>query len=83
MGDMGDTFRVMQEDSKQRRAINRERTAEMLREHGIEFVSKNGGAHLIVDGKWSIWPGTGKWKHHNLPQAGRGVRGLLRAMKGE
>lgn len=80
---MAALFKARAEESKIKRAMNRQTSARLLDDHGIEYVSKNNGAHLIVAGDWSFWPGTGLWKHQHLPQTGRGVRGLIRAIQGE
>lgn len=70
-------------DSKQakheKRADNRESSAEYLAQRGIPFVSKNGGAHLVVEGKdcfIDFWPGPGKW-HSRCGKKGFGVRNLV------
>ena len=81
MGDMGDDFNAMKKASQVKRASNRERTAQRLLDAGVPFVSKNGGAHLIVAGVWSMWPGTGLFRHQNLPIEGRGIRSLLEHME--
>lgn len=68
---------------KEKRARNRERGTEILKEHGIAFQSKNDGAHLIVkhDGKIAdYWPGTGKFIFREGGE-GRGVFNLLRALE--
>jgi dihydrofolate reductase (trimethoprim resistance protein) len=56
-----------------------ENSADYLAQRGIPFVSKNGGAHLIVEGKdcfIDFWPGTGKW-HSRCGKKGFGVRNLV------
>ena len=62
---------AMQEASQQRRASNRDNSAAMLRANGVQFESKNGGAHLVVrDGIGRIfdfWPGTGLWLKIDKP----------------
>ena len=70
---------AMQEASQQRRSSNRANSAELLRANGVPFVSKNGGAHLIVEGREcpiDFWPGTGKW-HSRCGKKGFGVRNLV------
>ncbi len=65
--------------SQEKRASNRESSAQYLTEVGIPFVSKNEGAHLIVEsGKCLIdfWPGTGKWNSRDGTK-GRGVQNLV------
>ena len=57
----------------------RENSADYLAQREIPFVSKNGGAHLIVEGKdcfIDFWPGTGKW-HSRCGKKGFGVRNLV------
>ena len=46
MGDMGETFNMMKEESKDRRASHREQSPRLLADNGIQFESKNSGAHL-------------------------------------
>lgn len=80
MGDMGDTYRAMNEHSKTKRANNREQSADYLRQHDILFETKNNGAHLIVEGKdcyIDFWPGTGKWRTRK-GEDGFGVKNLVK-----
>lgn len=67
-------------ESKARRAANREGSARILTERGVPFVSKNNGAHLIVDDRFDLWPGTGLWVERGVREPkleGRGVFNLL------
>ncbi len=80
MGELKDTFELMHKRKKKKRARNRKGSTELLSKKGVEFESKNNGAHLIVQGKRCIidfWPGTGKF---NTRQGlkGRGIFNLLR-----
>lgn len=73
---------VQREESAARRASNRERSAAILTERGIPFVTNNGGVHLQV-GKPVIadfWPGTGYFRFRLSGVKGRGVFNLLRSM---
>lgn len=81
MSDMGDMWRDVNDASKEKRAQNRDRSAEMLVQAGVPFVSKNGGAHLIVDGRFDFWPGTGLWMERGKPKKHRGIRSLLARVK--
>lgn len=69
-----------------KRADNREQSAKLLRDAGVVFVSKNEGAHLIVEGPngfIDFWPGTGKWHVRGIPvEIGFGVRGLINLING-
>jgi hypothetical protein len=72
-----------QAESAERRASNRQSSAEVLSEHGIQFEPKNMGAHLIVshDGKVvDFWPGTGKYIPRDGGKPGRGVFNLLKLL---
>lgn len=85
MSDMGDYWRDMHEHSKQRRAANRDRSAIILRDSGVRFDTRNGGAHLIVHGPkavYDFWPGTGLWQQRGASRAWRGVRSLVREVTG-
>ena len=74
--------KAMKEQSQERRANNRESSAAILTNKGIPFESKNGGAHLIVNGgEVDFWPGTGKWIFRQSRKQGRGVRQLLKALR--
>ena len=51
----------------------------ILKDKGINFESKNGGAHLIVDGYECVidfWPSTGKFIVRTGPK-GRGVFNMI------
>ena len=79
--DVGSTeyWRDIRQARQGKRADNRENSAEYLTERGIPFVSKNNGAHLIVEGATcfiDFWPGTGKW-HSRCGKKGFGVRNLV------
>lgn len=77
-------WRSYREASQQKRANNREQSAEYLRQHGIPFTTNNYGAHLIVEGHTcfiDFWPGTGKW-HSRDGTKGFGVRNLVNHIKG-
>jgi len=85
MGDEGDYWRdvkpVMKERSRQKRDDNRRKSAELLTKSGVQFESKNDGAHLIVTTKHGVidfWPGTGRFIPRGFGKSGRGVFNLLK-----
>lgn len=83
MGDMGEIFNAMKDESKERRARNRQSSAELLKSRGIEFEEKNCGAHLIIthSGRvFDFWPGTGKWTERGTNKYRRGVKNLLKRL---
>ena len=77
-------WRAHRQDQQAKRAKNRASSPEMLKQAGITFEVKNGGAHLVV-GDWDFWPGTGLWRARR-PKNGRhakgyGVRNLIKMVK--
>lgn len=84
MDDDGDIWRAHRQARAEKRAANRQSSAEILAAAGIAFTSKNFGAHLIVQHgseRIDAWPGTGLWRTRSKPQIeGRGVRQLLKLM---
>ena len=83
MGDEGEFWRDVHDARKEKRAANRDDSAALLRDAGIEHLSKNGGAHLIVRGRTGtadFWPGTGLWRLRGSTQQHRGVRKLIKLM---
>ena len=84
MGDMGDVFNAMKKHRQEKRSKNRDKSPEILTENGIEFESKNMGAHLVVDSKDGLidfWPGTGKFIPRKGSKPGRGVFNLIKLCK--
>lgn len=76
----------MHQTRKERILSNRESSAIVLRRHGVPFLSKNDGAHLIVGNPPEVdfWPGTGLWiTRDDTKQQGRGVFNLLRMLRHE
>ena len=79
MSEVAETFNAMKKMKQEKRADNRENSAEYLRTRSIPFVSNNHGAHLIVEGRdcfIDFWPGTGKW-NSRCGKKGFGVRNLV------
>ena len=82
---------ILDERSKARRASNRVSSAELLKASGVDYETRNGGVHLMIQREgWRIdfWPGTGLWRAEcrskNLAgkslvskASGRGVFALL------
>ena len=74
-------WRDVREYGQEKRARNRESSAEILREVGIEFTALNSGAHLFVRGRAGeadFWPGTGLWVMRGTGRRGRGVWRLIK-----
>lgn len=79
-----ETWKAVHEYGARKRENNRAYSPTLLEEKGIPFVVKNGGAHLIVEGKdcfIDFWPGTGKWNTRD-GHKGFGVRNLINYILG-
>ena len=84
MSETGKMWREVKAMRQEKRASNRESSAEYLRQQGIPFTTHNGGAHLIVEGREcfiDFWPGPGKW-HCRSGHKGFGVRNLVAYIEG-
>lgn len=71
----------LKEESERRRANSRRDSAAMLRGKGVEFVSRNKGAHLVIEDRVDFWPGTGLWIVRADQHRGRGVKALCKWLK--
>ena len=80
MGDMGDDFKAWNEVRKAKKLNNMESSTEILDGRGIEFETKNGGTHLIVQHNGKVadfWPSTGKYNVRGSSKYKRGVYNLI------
>lgn len=80
MTELAEDFKTLKKESQDKRADNREQSAQYLTKRDIPFTSKNRGAHLIVEGSdcyIDFWPGTGKWITRK-GKKGFGVRNLVK-----
>ena len=82
--DVSEMWRVHTQESQDRRAFNRQSSAQILEHHRVQFERHNGGAHLIVRHAGMVvdfWPGTGKWIVRGSGGAeGRGVFPLMKRL---
>lgn len=79
-----EAFKERRGAMREKRAANREDSAALLRERGVAFETRNGGAHLIVtheDRTADFWPGTGLYVIRDGSGRGRGVMNLLRTLR--
>lgn len=77
---------LRKEDGKRRKKNNAKSSANMLSMNGIGFESKNDGLHLIVkhNGRVAdLWPSTGKFNIRGDKRYFRGVRLLIKIMRGD
>lgn len=76
----GDFWKFHKIHDQERRAANRESGPQILQQHGIEFVVKNGGAHIMIGDPVILhyWPGTQRWIHSRIKRInGRGTQKLI------
>lgn len=81
MGDMGDVFNDMRQRAKEKRVQNTIYSTSLLDSKGVNYVTHNGGAHLMISEAGAIidyWPSTGLWICRGNPYKHRGVQSLLR-----
>ncbi|VTU38488.1 hypothetical protein H4CHR_04438 [Variovorax sp. PBS-H4] len=72
----------MREESKQRRAANREHAPKVLAEAGVKHTILNHGAYIRIGREVAdFWPGTGKWIDRKRNVEGRGVKNLIAHLK--
>ncbi len=64
------------EFKKDRKKSNTIWSTNYLKEKGIEFESKNNGAHLALK-DYDFWPATGLFIHKTTKEKGRGVKNLV------
>lgn len=85
MSDMGEIFNEVRAMRQEKRAANRESSADLLLQAGIPYKKANGGAHLIVrpvaGTLIDFWPGTGLWIQRGNSKRHRGVRSLIKHCK--
>jgi hypothetical protein len=76
-------WRALREAGQEKRAANRANAVKLLMAAQIQFVSKNEGAHLIVDhGRFDCWPGTGLYRRRGRKDKRRGINRLIAEIKG-
>lgn len=72
MGDMGEIFRAMREDKKQKKEVRKHWALQVLDDNRIEYtVLSENGPHLRI-GEFDFWPSTGVFVHRKI----RGLRGV-------
>lgn len=88
MGDMAEVWNATKQErkieSKQRKDRNYSGSVQMLINNGIQFEDK--GYHLIVKHNGMIadfWPTTGKFNIRKTPKYKRGVRMLIKLLRGD
>lgn len=86
MGDMGDTFNALKEESRNRRKRYRDYAPGILTDAGVNFKIFNAGAHIIIMSKDSrpiidFWPGTGLFINRKTRVRGRGIKNLIKLIE--
>ncbi len=82
---MGEAFRDYSKFRKEKRRNNLIYNTDLLIKSEVNFTSKNGGVHLIIEVNNMIldfYPSTGLWwDRNNKGKKYRGVKNLLRYIK--
>lgn len=83
MDEMSDSemWAAIKQQAQEKKRNNKQSSTAKLVEKGVEFESKIGGVHLIVqakDGLVDYWPSTGKFIPRGFGRKGRGIRNLLK-----
>lgn len=81
MSEMSELFRERREQSKLKRAQNRQNSVELLTEKNIPFTTNNGNVHLVVAERYDFWPGTGLWLDRQDKQSKSKNRGVFALIK--
>lgn len=82
MGDMVEDFNAYRDYFREKKQHNKDYSTNLLIENGINFESRNGGIHLMINtekGRINFYPSTGLY---NGVISGRGIRNLLKELKG-
>lgn len=82
--DVSEMWRDYKATRSVKRASNRGSALTILQTHGINFESRNLGAHLVLSTPTEtidFWPGTGLWKSRNRQSGGRGIMRLIKYIK--
>ena len=83
VGEMWDQHR---KDRLEKKRNNLEYSTGLLRKIGINFDSHNGGVHLVVKHGGLIvdfWPSTGKFNDRRHREYRRGIKNLIKHLKGK
>lgn len=86
MGDVGDTFRALNDARRDKRWANVDAAEHILKSKSIDFEVKNMGVHFIVRHNGytvDFWPSTGKWIFRKADKKGRGIHNMLRGLEND
>lgn len=90
MSEIGEIFAATKDlrkaESLKRKQSNKCGSMRMLNTNGISFEEKNGGVHLVIyheDKVADFWPSTGKFNIRGDGRYFRGVRLLIKIMRGD
>jgi len=85
MGDVGEFYRdtkeLRKEISNEKKSKNYDNAIKLLDKEAIPYDEKNGGIHLVVDGRFDYYPTTGKFISRKTKTHGRGIFNLIKKVK--
>lgn len=76
MSELGELFKDLREERKEKRAANKELSVALLQDKGVSY-KRLSDDHLRV-GEFDYWPSTGLFMHTKTKKRGRGVFNLLK-----
>ena len=82
MSEFAETQKAYREYCQEKKQRNREYSTALLLKEGIKFECRNDGVHLMIEtskGQVNFYPSTGLY---NGALTGRGVKNLLKELKG-
>lgn len=90
MSEIGELYAATREirkvESARRKERNKQGSVKMLIDNNINFEEKNGGTHLVVkhnEYTADFWPTTGKFNIRGDKRYFRGVRLLIKIVRGD
>ena len=81
MSEIAETYNALRHYRSIKRYKNKISSTEILTKHGIPFISKSNGVHLIVSGRYDYWPSTGLYINRETGKRKRGVFNLIKEVK--
>lgn len=78
--DIAKMFADKRQQSKQKRAANRNASKKVLQQFNVQYQECNNGAHLIIQNKEEtidFFPGTGLFIVRNTDKRARGIKCLI------
>ena len=83
MSEQCEIYNLQKAYAQEKRAANTIYSTNLIKHLGLNYESKNFGAHIIIKNRWDFWPSTGLFIDRKSKKKGRGVRNLIKIVKKE